>query len=83
MDIVKENKIKQVIKADLTSDDKEMGVLKEMMKEFCEKTLKQKIEGNIEGIDISSYSYGCMSISISTLKEDKLKLIEDKTIDVR
>lgn len=68
---LKENKIKHKIS---------VIVNKDQVKEFVEKTFKIKIEGKVDEVYLSIPDYReSNTLSISSIKEDRLKEIEHKT----
>lgn len=76
--IEKVNRIENKLKYVLEMNSKEQQDFIKLIKDFIESKTKNKIEGIIEKIDITSYSMGDIDINIVSLKEDKLSFIEDK-----
>jgi len=81
MEVVTRNKINQEIMLEMDKDSKEQIEFHAIMKAFAEKYGVQ-IEGTIEHIYLS-YDYSkTLSVRFNILKEDKLKLLADKTINI-
>lgn len=68
----------QKLKFELTKDSEELKKFETMFIKFFEEESKQKVEGVINNIDVTYYSFGDVNITINTIKEDKLKLLEIK-----
>ena len=77
LEITKTNKIKQELQFNLDEGSDENKRFIALLTEFIETESKQTIEGTIDRLDICIGNYDKdIKMNITTLKEDKLKLIE-------
>ena len=88
-EITKTNKIKQELKVVLTAGTQEFDKFMSTFTAFVEEESQQTVEGQIHRISIcSSTNYDSdvirdVDICISTLKEDKLKLLTAGAIEAK
>lgn len=75
MDITTRNQIKQQMSFELSGYERKE--FENIMQEFLERTSGQKIDGAINKIRVSSYTL-LIDIDLEVIKEDRLKLIEQK-----
>ena len=81
MEIVKENKIKQLVKIEIEYASKEYREFVGLITAFIEKN-GHKIEGTVEAVSVDSSWSKDLTVKVSAVQEDKLKLLADKTMDV-
>ena len=85
---VKENKLKQKIEMAIEKADSDFNPILTFLKTIS-KMNGQKVEGNIESFSIEATTDWCskvierINIRISTVTEDRLVLLDDKTIEIK
>ena len=76
----KVNQIKQNIKFELGNNTKEKKDFLNLIKEFFKSN--GEIEGDIINISFFMFTTGDLEIGINTIKEDRIKLLKDNSINV-
>ena len=85
---VKENKLRQKIEISVEKSDTDFNPIITFVKTLAEMN-GQKVEGTIESFDVTASIDWCskqmerISINIKTVTEDRLCLLDSKTIEIK